>query len=107
MNINRLRIISSMLDEHKSVEENLSIVKKKYKISKQKLLEIANIYGMKLYTNSEMRYYQVIFIYINNRGFSSRKLEEICNRNGIKISYRSIQNYIKKYEKDKNNKNGL
>ena len=90
--------IGNNLDLSVSLETNIKNFKENgIKITKNRLVQFCNEYDINLDTDKEIRDKKIIQLYQENNNLSSRKLEKLCNENGINVKYSTIQRVLKKY----------
>lgn len=100
-------MIGEFIDLSISFEGNMTILKENgISIKKERLFQFLERFNITLKTDKELRNQRIIEIYLDNSDKSFYELETICKSEGIKVSYKTINNIVKEYKKTINNNNG-
>ena len=102
--LNKLRKddeIGENIDLSLSLDENIKLFKTNgIKITKQRLIQFCSDYEVELLSEKEIRNQKIIELHNQFPQLSARKLEQICNENGINVKYSTIQRVLNTLKND-------
>ena len=88
--------IGNNLDLSLSLEANIELMKSNgVSTTKARLIQFCNDYEVELLSEKDMRNKKIIEICNLNPDLSVRKLQELCNENGIDVNYNTIRRLMK------------